>query len=85
MLRPDGIYADLSNVPNNLIDARRAMQEMENLWNGLDPDIKRKYDFDLDQFIGQSGSEGWLRDMGLLKEKTVEAPKTEIKEESKDE
>lgn len=82
VLRPDGIYADLTEMPSNLIEARQQMQELENLWNSLDNDIKRKYNFDLDQFIGQAGKEEWLRDMGLLKEdpKPIETP-TETKQE----
>lgn len=84
MLRPDGIYTDLSEIPNNLIEARQAMQNLENIWNGLDNEIKRKYNFNVDEFIGASGSDSWLRDMGLLKEKEApkeEAPKKESKQE----
>lgn len=67
MLNPNGgIYADVSNMPKNLIEARQAMQNLENTWNGLPMSIKNKYDNDLDTFIGASGSETWLRDMGLL-------------------
>lgn len=64
--RPNGIFADTTEIPSNLIEARQAMQELENTWNKLPNDTKRKYDFDVEKFIGQSGSESWLRDMGLL-------------------
>lgn len=64
--RPNGIFADTTEIPSNLIEARQAMQELENTWNKLPNDTKRKYDFDIEKFIGQSGSESWLRDMGLL-------------------
>lgn len=84
MLRPDGIYADLTSMPSNLLEARQAMQQLENTWNGLDNEIKKKYNYDLDQFIGQSGTDSWLRNMGLLQEdqqspivkETAEAPAT---------
>lgn len=84
MLRPDGIYADLTSMPSNLLEARQAMQQLENTWNGLDNEIKKKYNYDLDQFIGQSGSDSWLKDMGIIKEDqqspivkdTAEAPAT---------
>lgn len=88
VFRPEGIYADISEMPSNLLEARQSMQQLENLWNGLDKEIKRKYNFDLDQFIGQSGSESWLRDMGLLPSAEVTAPKEEkaaVKEEKADE
>lgn len=85
MLRPDGIYADLTELPNNLIEARQAMQNLENVWNDLDNEIKRKYNFNLDEFIGASGSDGWLRDMGLLKEEPKQDPIPEVKEAKQDE
>lgn len=73
VMRPDGIYADLTDAPKNLIEARQQMQKLEDVWNSLDNDLKRKYDFSVEKFIGQSGSDEWLRDMGLL---TVPEPAT---------
>lgn len=74
VMRPDGMYADMTEAPKNLIEARQQMQKLENLWNGLDTEIKRKYDFDVEKFIGASGSETWLKDMGLLTETKTETP-----------
>lgn len=85
MLRPDGIYADLSEVPNNLIEARQQMQKLENVWGSLPRDIKEKYNFNVEEFIGAAGSDGWLRDMGLLETKEEPKPTPVIKEESTDE
>lgn len=85
MLRPDGIYADLTELPNNLIEARQAMQNLENVWNGLDNEIKKKYNFDVEEFIGASGTESWLRDMGLLEEKQTEVRETATKPQQKQE
>lgn len=82
VMRPDGIYADLSDVPKNLIEARKSMQKLENLWNTLDNEIKKKYDYDVDKFIGASGTESWLEDMGLIK-KEAETVAGVIKEEVK--
>ena len=66
VMRPDGIYADVSESPKNLIEARQQMQKLENLWNGLSREIKEKYDFSVEKFIGSSGSNAWLEDMGLI-------------------
>lgn len=82
VMRPDGIYADVSEVPKNMIEARKSMQKLENLWNGLDNEIKKKYDYDVDKFIGASGTESWLQDMGLIK-KEAELVAQVIKEEVK--
>lgn len=66
VMRPDGIYADLTEAPKNLIEARQQMQQLENLWNSLPIDTKRKYNMSVEDFIAKSGTEGWLVDMGLL-------------------
>lgn len=88
MLRPDGIYADLSEIPNNLIEARQQMQKLENVWGDLPREIKEKYNFNVEEFIGAAGSDGWLRDMGLLEKKEEDptpTPEIKEKEETKDE
>lgn len=71
VFRPDGIYEDLTQLPTNLIEARRAMQNLENLWQEVPQEVKNKYNNNLEEFIGASGSDGWLRDMGLIKEPTI--------------
>lgn len=63
--RPQGIYADISKVPNNLIQAKREMVKLENTWNKLPNEIKQKYDNSVETFIASAGSESWLVDMGL--------------------
>lgn len=70
--RPDGIYADLSKMPNNFIEARQAIQNLENEWRKLPMETKNHYNNSIDEFIAQAGTEAWQVDMGLLK-KNVEA------------
>lgn len=85
VFRPEGIYADTTEMPSNLIEARQAMQNLENTWNGLPNDIKRKYNFNVEEFIGASGSQTWLEDMGLItKEVPHETPAVEPKAETKE-
>lgn len=83
VLRPEGIYADLTEAPKNLLEARQQMQQLENTWNDLPIETKRKYNFDVEQFIANAGNENWLRDMGLLKEKPTEEPITTPEPETK--
>lgn len=67
MLRPDGgVYADTTKIPNNLIESMQAIQKLENTWKKLDTKTKEKYHNDVEYFVGQAGSEEWLRDMGYL-------------------
>lgn len=81
VMRPEGIYADISESPKNLIEARQQMQQLENLWNGLSNEIKKEYDFSVEKFIGQSGTDKWLQDMGLIQKEIPEQVKVEIKKE----
>lgn len=68
VFRPEGIYADVSTIPTNMIEARKAIQKMENLWKEVPNNIKAKYNMDMDEFIAKSGTEDWMKDMGLLGE-----------------
>lgn len=77
VFRPDGVYADLTQLPSNLIEARQAMQNLENVWNEVPNDIKAKYHYSVDEFIGASGSDTWLRDMGILSDTKTEVTETE--------
>ena len=83
VMRPDGIYADLTDTPKNLIEARQQMQQLENLWNGLPIDTKRKYNMSVEDFIAKSGTEGWLIDMGLLTKANPTPAPTKTEEAAK--
>lgn len=64
--RPQGIYQDVTEIPNNLIEARREMLKLENMWNKLPNETKAKYDFSVETFIAEAGKESWLVDMGYI-------------------
>lgn len=74
--RPDGIYADTTEVPHNMIDALNAMNDLANLWKDTPNEIKAKYNFDLNQFVAASGTEAWCIDMGIAQPKEPEEMKT---------
>lgn len=64
-LRANGQYIDTTTIPNNLIEAKQAIQALENTWYGLPQDIRSKYNNNIDEFVASSGSNEWLKDMGL--------------------
>lgn len=72
--RAQGIYEDISNMPNNMVEAMQQIQEVKNHWKNLPNEIKEKYNYDVHQYIADAGSETWLKNMGLVKEveKTTE-------------
>lgn len=74
--RPDGIYADATQMPNNMIDAMNAMNDLANTWRKVPQEIKAKYNNDLNQFIAASGTEAWCIDMGITQPKKPEEMKT---------
>lgn len=88
--RPNGIYQDITKVPNNLIEAKKEMQKLENLWNDLPNETKQKYDWSVDQFIAKAGEKSWLADLGLINQNVDEptvnqgAQTTEEKEVTKE-
>lgn len=71
VFRPNGIFADVSKMPTNLIEARQQLQMLENTWNGLTQEMRNKYNNSVEDFIGSSGTEEWLQDMGLAPIKEV--------------
>ena len=81
--RPDGIYQDISEVPNNLIQAKREMQKLENMWQRIPNEIKSKYNWSVEEFIAQAGKESWLIDMGMIQPKTTIEEPVKLEKETK--
>lgn len=66
-------YLDTTELPENMIEARKAMNKLENIWNTLPMELKKKYNYSLEEYVTKSGSKEWLIDMGYIKEKTKTA------------
>lgn len=85
--RPDGIYQDVTQIPNNLIQAKQEMQKIENLWRNLPTDIKAKYNWDVNEYMAKAGEKAWLIDSGFMQQTepeptiTSESLKVETKTE----
>ena len=85
--RPNGIYADTTEIPNNMIEAMKQIQNLQNIWADVPNDIKAKYNFDVNQYIADAGSEAWLINNGYINKNvdeitpTAEATAPEIKTE----
>ena len=80
--RADGIYQDISEIPNNFIEANREIMKVKNLWNRLKPSIREKYENDVNVFMAQAGQKAWLIDTGMIEADKIEAPK--IRDEMKE-
>lgn len=64
--RPNGIYQDITQIPNNLIQAKQEMQKIENLWRNLPTDIKAKYNWNVNEYMAKAGEKAWLIDSGFI-------------------
>lgn len=78
--RPDGIYADATVVPNNMVEAMQQIQKMHTIWDKLPADVRKEYNNDLDQFVADSGSEKWLDLMGIKPKMTdkIDTKETQV-------
>lgn len=72
--KPDGMYADITQIPTNLIEAKKEIMKLENVWNKLPTETKNKYDNSVETFIASAGSEAWLTDMGLMQPNVTPEP-----------
>lgn len=83
MLRPEGIYADITEMPKSMIEAQQKITELENLWTTIPNEVKNIYNNSVEEFIGDSGSDKWLNAMGLngvnveMEKTTNETPKAQ--------
>lgn len=60
-----GAYLDLSNLPDNFIDMINEFRKAENLFNDLDPEIKEKFDNNVNRFLASVGTDEWIQKLGL--------------------
>ena len=81
MLRPDGIYSDVSKMPKNLIEAYQQITELENLWNSLPVETRNAYNNNVEEFVADAGSDNWLKSMGLTGV-NVETVNTKMEQET---
>ena len=68
VLRPQGIYADCTEQPRTLIEARKMILNLENTWNGLTTEQRRAFNNDVEKFVAESGNVEWFKKLGLVQE-----------------
>lgn len=78
-----GNYIDVTEIPKNLIEAKKAMTNIENVWKTLPLEIKNKYNNSIETFVAKAGSKEWAKDVGLIQpekpiDPSLKAPETKI-------
>lgn len=65
VLRPDGIYEDITKYPNTLMDAMNQIHALENTYDSLSKELKEKYPT-IQDFVEKSGTATWMEDLGYI-------------------
>lgn len=60
-----GVYGDFSNIPSNYAELMNAKLTAENLFNGLAPDVRSKYNNSVEQFMSEIGTRSGLEKLGV--------------------
>lgn len=83
--RPNGIYADMTEIPTNLIDSQKAIMKLSNFWNSQNQEVRNKYNNDINEFIAKAGTKAWGIDVGLIQPEVepeptpvIQAPNTTV-------
>lgn len=77
VFRPNGMYGDMTIMPTNLIEAMEMTHRLEDLWDNLPKETKKKYK-NIEEFVTASGTEEWAEDVGM-KEKAAPTPEIKTK------
>lgn len=61
------IAADLTNMPETVHEYQNISLAVDQLWNKLDIEIRRAYNFDKDQLLADWGTDNFNKIMGISK------------------
>lgn len=67
--RVKGIYMDISEVPDNFVDAYNMIRNAEGHFDALDPSIKQQFDNSFEKFLFTLGTDEWNRKIGVVSQK----------------
>lgn len=79
MLNFNDVYGDFVNTPTNLIEAQNLILRAKAMWASLPNDIKKEYNFDVEKYVSDFGTEHFMNIHGVPTEKQAEAIKEEVK------
>lgn len=80
--RSSGVYADMSEFPNSLIEAYDVIERAKGIFYGLPVETKEFYGNSFSRFLADFGSENWLKAFGL--DTTVESGEIKTEKEVND-
>lgn len=57
-------YGDFTNMPSSYAEALQMQIDANEYFYSLDPEVRNKFDNDVNQFLASAGSEVWLKKLG---------------------
>lgn len=69
-----GMYIDVTNLPDNLIDSQKEWQKMENFFYRQPVEVRKMYNNDINKFAADVGKTSWLINTGLLNPQGTKDP-----------
>lgn len=58
-------YGDFTNMPSTYAEALQMQIDANDYFYSLDPEVRNKFDNDVNQFLASAGSEVWMKKLGL--------------------
>ena len=82
-----GQYMDISGAPNSLAEAQQVIINAKRDFDKLDPEIRKKFDNNVEIFIAEAGSKDWADKLGITAkleaDTQVKAEKAEFEKDLK--
>jgi len=72
--RVQGVYGDFSNIPTNYAEIMNEKLRAEELFMGLAPSVREKYNNSVEQFMSEIGTKAGLEKLGVSFEQPAPAP-----------
>lgn len=66
MLRPEGVYADVTDLPNDLAGMQNLILRIKSEFDQLPLDVRKAYDFSAEKYVADYGSDEWRKVMGIV-------------------
>ena len=60
-----GQYTDITGAPKSLAEAQQMIIDLKAKFDELPKDIKQKFDYNVEQYIAEFGSETWAEKTGV--------------------
>lgn len=75
LTRRQGLFADISEMPNNFAEMLNKVQEGEELFASLSTEVKEKFNNSVTEFIATMGSPDWFGKLGINSEpSSIDSP-----------